>query len=166
MCLVGCGFFAMIGCQQTASRLTWSFARDNAIVGSHWLGQIHPRHGVPVWALLANSAIVFIIGCVYLGSTTAFNAMISTGLILQQISYAMPTALLMYRGRSSKFLPSTRSFKLGPFGWVANIFTVLMAFIAVIFFNFPTVMPVTSSNMSKLSLKVSGHILCMLTMFS
>jgi choline transport protein len=150
MILVGCGFFAMIGCQQTASRLTWSFARDNAIIGSCWLGQIHPRHGVPVWSLLANSAIVFIIGCIYLGSSTAFNAMISTGLILQQISYAMPTALLMYRGRSNQFLPRTRSFKLGPFGWVANALTVIMAFIAVIFFNFPTVMPVTSSNMSKL----------------
>jgi choline transport protein len=149
MILVACGFFAMIGCQQTASRLTWSFARDNAVVGSHWLGQIHPRYGVPVWALVTNSSVVFIIGCIYLGSTTAFNAMISTCLSLQQISYAMPTALVMYRRRSTKFLPSSRSFKLGPFGWVANAFTVIMAFIAIIFYNFPTVMPVTGSNMSK-----------------
>ena len=85
----------------------------------------------------------------YLGSTTAFNAMIATGLTLQQISYAIPAALLMYRRRSSAFLPSTRPFKLGYFGWVANGLTVVMAVIATVFFNFPTVMPVTSSNMSE-----------------
>jgi amino acid transporter len=167
MVLVGCGFFALIGCQQTASRLTWSFARDDAIVGSHWLGQIHHRHGVPVWSLVANSAVIFVIGCIYLGSTTAFNAMISTGLILQQISYAMPTALLMYRRRSMKYLPSTRSFKLGPFGWVANALTVVMAFIALIFYNFPTVMPVIGSNMSSLSHHVlfDGEALHLLSFF-
>jgi choline transport protein len=139
-----------MGSQQTASRLTWSFARDNALIGSHWLGQIHPRFGVPVWALLFNSAVIFIIGCVYLGSTTAFNAMIATGLILQQISYAIPAVLIMYRRRSTKFLPKNRSFRLGHFGWLANILTVVMAIIATVFYNFPTIMPVTPSNMSKL----------------
>jgi choline transport protein len=146
--LIGCGVFALLGSQQTASRLTWSFARDDALVGSQWLGRMHPRFGVPVWALLSNSAVIFIIGCVYLGSTTAFNAMIATGLILQQISYAIPAVLLMYRGRSTTFLQRNRSFRLGPFGWVANILTAVMAIIATVFYNFPTVMPVTPSNMS------------------
>jgi choline transport protein len=147
--LASCGCFALIGCQQTASRLCWSFARDDALVGSPWLSQIHPRLGVPVWALIANSAVIFIIGCVYLGSTTAFNAMIATGLILQQISYAIPAALLLYRKRSTTYLPTSRYFKLGYFGWVANALTVVMAVVATIFYNFPAVMPVTSSSMSK-----------------
>jgi choline transport protein len=86
---------------------------------------------------------------VYLGSTTAFNAMIATGLILQQISYAIPAVLIMYRRRSTKFLPKTRSFRLGNFGWLANILTVVMAIIATVFYNFPTIMPITPSNMSK-----------------
>jgi choline transport protein len=110
---------------------------------------MHPRFGVPVWALLSNSAVIFIIGCVYLGSSTAFNAMIATGLILQQISYAIPAVLIMYRRRSTTYLPKNRSFRLGYLGWVANILTVVMAIIATVFYNFPTVMPVTASNMSK-----------------
>jgi choline transport protein len=145
---MACGLFALIGCQQTASRLCWSMARDNAIIGSKWLGQIHPRYGVPIWALIANSFVIFIIGCVYLGSTTAFNAMIGTGLILQQISYAFPTALIMYRKRSATFLPGSRYLKLGRFGWVANFLTVAFAIIVIIFFNFPTVMPVEPGNMN------------------
>lgn len=147
--LFSCGVFAMIGCQQTASRLCWALARDNALVGSRWLGRMHTGLGVPVWALIANSCVVFVIGCIFLASTTAFNAMIATGLILQQISYAFPTALLMYRRRSKVFLPSTRYFNLGPFGWIANLLTLAMAIIAAIFFNFPTIMPVTSSSMSE-----------------
>ncbi|KIW04345.1 uncharacterized protein PV09_04635 [Verruconis gallopava] len=147
--LISCGFFALIGCLQTASRLCYSLARDNGLVGAIYLCKIHPRLGVPMWALLANSAVVFAIGCVYLGSTTAFNAMIGTGLILQQLSYAFPAALLMYQRRASKYLPADRFFRLGNlFGWTANAVTVAFAFLVLVFFCFPTVMPVTAGNMN------------------
>lgn len=141
---------ALIAVQQTASRLTWSFARDNALIGSKFIGHIHSSLNVPVWALLANNAVVFIIGCIFLGSSTAFNAFIGTGLVLQQVTYAIPAALLMYRGRSSNFLPVNRPFKLyGPIGWIVNFFTVAFAIVVLIFYNFPVVLPVTGSNMSK-----------------
>ena len=91
--------FALVGAQQTGSRLTWSFARDHALMGSRWLGRMHPTFEVPVWSLLFNYAIMFIIGCIYLGSSSAFNAFIGTGLVLQHISYAFPAVLLMCRKR-------------------------------------------------------------------
>ena len=143
---------ALIAVQQTASRLTWSFARDNALVGSKFIGRIHPTLNVPVWALIANNAIVFIIGCIFLGSSTAFNAFIGTGLVLQQVTYAIPAALLMYRKRSSRLLPVNRPFKLyGPIGWIVNFFTVAFAIIVVTFYDFPVVLPVSASNMSEFS---------------
>lgn len=74
--------------------------------------------------------------------------MISTGLILQQISYAFPAALMLYRRRSKAYLPSTRYFKLGVFGWLANAVTVAFAAIVLVFFNFPVYMPVTAGNMN------------------
>lgn len=140
---------ALIAALQTSSRLTWSFARDNALVGSSLIGSIHPKLGVPVWALLANSAVVSLIGCVYLGSSTAFAAIIGSGMILQQLSYAMPAALLLYRRRASQVLPPNRSFILrGPLGWVANGATVAFAVVVLVFYNLPTILPVTGSNMS------------------
>lgn len=150
--LLTAAIVALIAVQQTASRLTWSFARDNALVGSRWVGNIHSSLGVPVWALVANNTVVFIIGCVFLGSSTAFNAFIGTGLILQQVTYAIPAALLMYRKRSSRFLPVNRPFKLfNPLGWVVNFFTVAFAIVVLIFYDFPVILPVTGSNMSKFS---------------
>lgn len=141
---------ALIAVQQTASRLTWSFARDNALIGSKWIGNIHSSLGVPVWALVANNTIVFIIGFIFLGSSTAFNAFIGTSLILQQVTYAIPAALLMYRRRSSRFLPANRPFKLfNPFGWMVNFFTVAFAVVVLIFYDFPVILPVSGSNMSK-----------------
>lgn len=146
--LLLCGIFALAGSMQTSSRLTWAFGRDDALIWSSKFGHISERWGVPIYALLFNSAVIFIIGCIYLGSTTAFNAMISTGLILQQVSFCFPVGCLMYRGRSAEFLPASRSFKLGPFGWAANSLTLIMGVLVLIFYNFPYIMPVTSSNMN------------------
>lgn len=142
---------ALIAVQQTASRLTWSLGRDNAFFGSQFLGRMHSSLQVPVWSLIFNNFVVFIIGFIYLGSSTAFNAFIGTGLILQQITFAFPAVLLLYRRRSAKYLPVHRPFKLPRIcGWTVNIVTVTFAVIVVVFYNFPVVLPVTGSNMSEL----------------
>ena len=143
--------FALIGAQQTASRLTWSLARDRALIGSKWLSEMHTELEVPVWGLLFNFAIMFIIGCIYLGSSSAFNAFIGTGLVLQHISYAFPAALLMYRGRAETWLPRSRSFRLpGVSGWIVNAITIGFAVLVLVFYDFSTVLPVTVTNMSRL----------------
>jgi choline transport protein len=56
------GTVTLIAVQQTASRMTWAFARDNALFGSHVLGRMNSVLGVPVWALLINYAITVVIG--------------------------------------------------------------------------------------------------------
>ncbi|KAF9887402.1 hypothetical protein FE257_010257 [Aspergillus nanangensis] len=140
--------FALNGCIQTTSRLTWSYARDNALLGSKYIGEIHPVHKVPVWALVADSAVIFIIGCIYLGSDTAFHAFIGTGLLLQQLSFATPAMLLLYHRRSTRYLAKGRRVRLGLFGWFANIVTVCFAIIITVFYCFPTELPATGSSMN------------------
>lgn len=115
---------------------------------SKYLNRINKNLQVPVYALMANSGVIFIIGCVYLASSTAFNALIGTGLVLQQASFCFPAALLLYRRRSSTYLPSTRVFNLGVFGWVSNAATLIFGVVTLIFYNFPAEMPVGGGNMS------------------
>nr|XP_036582496.1 uncharacterized protein CTRU02_07540 [Colletotrichum truncatum]KAF6791200.1 hypothetical protein CTRU02_07540 [Colletotrichum truncatum] len=151
--LLTCGCFACGGAIQTASRLTWSFARDDAIIFSSFLRKINPSLGVPVNALIVNSALIFALGCIFLGSSTAFNALVATGLILQQVSFAFPAALALYhrsKGAAAfeRLLPR-RKFRLPGFiGAIANVLTIVMGLVALIFYNFPVVMPVTASNMN------------------
>lgn len=103
-----------------------------------------------MYALLANFGVMFVIGCVYLGSTSAFNAIIGTGLTLQHITYAVPAVLLMYRRRSEKILPRDRAFAVPDvLGYVANVVTVITAVLALVFYNFPTTLPSTGANMSE-----------------
>ncbi|KAL1583194.1 hypothetical protein WHR41_07921 [Cladosporium halotolerans] len=147
--MLAAGIMALAGCQQTASRLTWAFARDKGFIGSSKLSQVNSKWDVPVWALCANAFVIFLIGCVYLGSSTAFNAFIGTGVILQLITFAFPAALLIARGRSARFLPATRKFKVpSALGWVANIFTIGFALVCTIFWNLPAQLPVEPTNMN------------------
>ncbi|KAJ9132622.1 Choline transport [Pleurostoma richardsiae] len=155
--LIICASFAIAGCIQTASRLTWSFARDDALVCSGLLHRIHPRLGVPVWALLANGAFVCVLGCIYLGSTTAFNALLGTGLIFQQLSFAIPAVLILgYRFRGLEAMESVlpKQGQRGKFrmpnvvGYVANILTIILGLLALVFYDLPAELPVTAGNMN------------------
>ena len=143
------GVFSLNASQQTASRLIFSFARDDALVFSKKIGVMHAKLGVPIYALLFNAISVFILGCIYLGSTTAFSAIIGTGLVLQQITFAVPAILMMYRKRAAEYRPATGLFNLGKFGWLVNIVTVSWSVVQLIMFNFPLTLPVSGSTMSK-----------------
>ncbi|KAJ5387185.1 hypothetical protein N7509_009726 [Penicillium cosmopolitanum] len=146
--------FSLNGCQQTSSRLTWAFARDDALILSKFIGRIHPQLQVPVYALLANALVIFMIGCIYLASSTAFNALIGTGLVLQQVSFCFPVALLIFRRRSSTYLPPHRFFNMRKFGWVSNIATLIFGIVTMVFYNFPAEMPVTGGNMNYTSVVI------------
>ncbi|KXH33429.1 hypothetical protein CNYM01_05065 [Colletotrichum nymphaeae SA-01] len=151
--LSSCGCFACTGALQTASRLTWAFARDNAIVFSPFLCKIHPEMGVPVNALLVNWALIFALGCIFLASSTAFNALVATGLILQQVSFAFPAALALYHrsqgGAAFRRVLPRRKFSMPPLiGAAANILTIVLGLLALVFYDFPVVMPVSASNMN------------------
>ena len=123
-------FIASIWNVQTSARLTWSFARDDAMVLSSFIKRTNDELGVPVWALLFNAFWLFIIGCVYLASSSgksllirsfrvprsfseAFNVFIGTTMLTEFISFTFPAALLMWRRRDPKYLPKKSPFNLG-----------------------------------------------------
>jgi len=150
--LLTINLFVINAVQQTSSHLIWAFGRDNGLVFSKHLAKMHDGLGVPVWSLLANAAVIFIAGCIYLASTAAFNALINTTIILAMISFAIPCLLLMCRGRSEKFLFKDRWFKLPDWlGWVCNATVVVFAVIELVFFDLPTSLPTTGSSMSESS---------------
>ncbi|KAK5946371.1 hypothetical protein PMZ80_000514 [Knufia obscura] len=145
------GYFALNATQQTASRLTWSFARDNGLVFSGKIGTIDSRLGVPVWALFFNATIVFIMGCIYLGSTTAFNSIIGTCLISLHISIAIPVFFLMLGGRDRNVIGADRrenKWHMGAVGWLVNFVTIAWTVLISVFYCFPAGRPVSGSTMN------------------
>ncbi|KAL4806319.1 amino acid/polyamine transporter I [Aspergillus unguis] len=148
-CVMAISCVAFNAVHQTASRLTWSFARDEALFLSRKIASIHPSLGVPVYALILNGICVFLVGIVYVCSSTAFNSFISTSVIVAQISYAIPSFFLILRRRNTSLFPADRSFKLPHVvGYIASAVCIIWAVILTIFLCFPTTLPVTGSNMN------------------
>lgn len=79
----------------------------------------------------------------------AFNAILSSTVVHQLLSYLIPMILLIYQRRSPKFLPADRSLALPKWlGWIANCVVVLAIPVLVVFFAMPPFRPVTGTNMS------------------
>ncbi len=66
---VGC----MIASHTWQSRLCWSFARDRGVPFSGYLSHVSPRLDVPLRAHAVSCVIVAVLGCLYIGSSTAFS---------------------------------------------------------------------------------------------
>ena len=142
LCLV----FAAIAVMTTSSRMVFAFARDGGLPASRVWWKVHPKLGVPLNALYLNVAIVLIFGCIYLGSTVAFNAIIASSVVALGLSYGIPIALLLAGGRSQ--LPE-RAFTLpGWLGWTVNIIGLVYTIVTTVLFLFPPALPVDGTTMN------------------
>ncbi|KEF58804.1 uncharacterized protein A1O9_03647 [Exophiala aquamarina CBS 119918] len=147
------------GCVTSGSRLLWAMARDNGSPFSKFLSHITPGLNVPVRAILAAALFNMLFGLLYLGPTVAFNAYCASCTIFLNLSYAVPVAFLLVRGR--KVVSSSRPvFYLGHrTGYIMNWVSVLFVFVTSIFFCFPGFLPVTTSNMNYVSAVVGIFII-------
>ncbi|KAL2211538.1 amino acid transporter [Sarocladium strictum] len=141
-----CLMFAGTACFTTSSRMIFAFARDNGLPMSKKLWEVHPTLQVPLNALYATVAVVVVLGCIYLGSTVAFNAIIASAVVSLGLSYGIPIALNLMSGRRK--LPA-RAFALPHWlGWTVNIIGVAYTLITTVLFLFPPSLPVDGTTMN------------------
>ena len=71
-------------------------------------------------------------------------------MLTELVSFSFPAALLMWRRRDQKYLPTKSPFHLGTFfGWLVNALVVAWTAFALVIFSFPVTQPVTPGSMSK-----------------
>lgn len=155
-----CILFAEIAIMTTSSRMTYAFARDGGLPWSSFFSKVHPKLGQPLNALILAASLAIAFGVILIGSSSAFNALISASVVALGVSYAIPVAINMCRGR--KMLPE-RAFAMPEWlGWIANLIGVAYTIVTTVLFLFPPELPVTPSNMSKLTTLYNMHILTFL----
>ncbi|KAG4438550.1 hypothetical protein IFR05_005974 [Cadophora sp. M221] len=120
---------AIVGVHTWQSRMAWAFSKDKGFL-------FHSR-----MSRLARSR------------STAFNALISAGILLQYLTYSASILCLLSYGRSN--------IRHGPFwfprlGYVANIVTVAWTFISLVFYSFPIYLPVLTEQMNYVSCVIIG----------
>jgi choline transport protein len=119
---------------------------------------------MPVHATIATFAFCTLYGLIYIASTTAFNSFISLSILGLNVTYVIPQAVVVIRGRDN-VLPE-RQFKLGPIlGAFCNIFSTLWLILFSVLFCFPVFLPVTLQNMNYLSVVIGGVCLFILILW-
>lgn len=138
--------FCSISITITSSRSTWAFARDNAIPYSSFWSRFNDKHDCPIQALGLLTLVQMVLGLISLGSTSAFLAFISVGVIALAIAYAIPLILSMRARRTE--VKQARWHAPGNLGWYLN--AVALAWIAfeIVLFAMPPVLPVTPISMN------------------
>jgi choline transport protein len=137
------GIGCLIASHTWQARLCWSFARDRGIWGSKYWAKVDPKMGMPLNAHIMSCAWVAVLGCLYIGSYTAFNSMVTACIVLLYISYAIPVTLLLIKGRNN--IPHG-PFWMGPLGYFSNVVLLLWTLFTLGMYSLPYVKPVTSSS--------------------
>lgn len=136
----------------TAARMTQAFARDRGIPFSHYFAKQDARSGIPLRAVYLTTVLVIIYGVLYIASSAALNAILSSSVVFLNISYTIPVALLLARGRSNLLRPASfpEPTMLLPnwLGTTVNVIAVIFTSFTTVFFLFPPEVPATASNMN------------------
>ncbi|USW54174.1 Putative amino acid/polyamine transporter I [Septoria linicola] len=126
----------------TAGRMLWTLGRDDATPFPKFIGKVSPRFKNPLNAQLIVAICGTILGAIYVGSATAFNAFVASFAVFTTMSYL--AAILPHLLTRRKYV------KPGPF-WIPGIWAYIVKGIAcayILVFNviymFPYTYPVAS----------------------
>jgi choline transport protein len=155
-----------IGTYITAGRGVWTLAREEAIPFSKTLGKISPRFKNPFNATFLCGIFSTILAAIYVGSTTAFNAIVGSFVVLSTLSY-LAAILPFILTRRFSFVthppgPFINGMRPGSFqmsnavGYTVDIISSAYIIVFVVIFCFPYSMPVTAVNMNYACVIIGG----------
>lgn len=101
------------GITTTASRMTWSFARDKGTPFSHFIGRVDRRTQVPIIAVCVVTGLSALLTLIYIGSSAAFNDVISLTITGFYGSYFLPCAFLLWHRIRGRILPYKSGIEMG-----------------------------------------------------
>ncbi|EON96342.1 putative amino acid protein [Phaeoacremonium minimum UCRPA7] len=98
-----------------------------------------------------------LLGLIYLGSSSAFLAFVSVGVIALAVSYAIPiTISMIYRRKDVNEAPWSMGNLIG---WIVNIIAVVWIAFEVVLFSMPSVLPVDEVTMNYAIVVFAGFML-------
>jgi amino acid transporter len=145
--VLGVTMFCSISITVAASRCTWACARDEAIPGAKLFAVVNDKLGVPLWALVLTTVVQMLLGLINLGSSSAFIAFVSVGVMALAISYAIPIGISLLWNRRVQV--NQAQWNCGPIiGPIVNAVALIWIAFEVVLFSMPTALPVTDVSMN------------------
>ncbi|KAK2776549.1 hypothetical protein FQN52_003446 [Onygenales sp. PD_12] len=127
----------------SASRQTFSFARDKGLPFARWLSAVHPTKHIPANAILISCVISALLSLINLGSSAAFHAIISLNVAALMSTYAISISCVLHaRLTHPERLPHAR-WSLGPtLGPIFNAISLAYVVFALFWSFWPGETPV------------------------
>ncbi|GJD00763.1 amino acid permease [Colletotrichum higginsianum] len=141
-----CIGLTLIGLYITCGRTLWALARDGASPRPDVLGKVDHRLGMPMWSTVVSAVLVTVLGAIYVGSTTAFNAFVGSFILLSSSSYLAAILPNLLAGR--------KRVAYGPFhmrGWIGfavNGFACAYMSVWFVIYCFPYALPTDAQSMN------------------
>jgi choline transport protein len=82
-----CIAICVVGLYITCGRTLWALARDGATPFSGFVSQVNRKAGMPLNATVISAIFVTILGAIFVGSLTAFNAFVGSFIVMTSSSY-------------------------------------------------------------------------------
>ena len=130
----------------STSRQTWSFARDRGLPFSNWISHVNPKKEIPANAVALTCLISVLLSLINIGSSVAFNAIISLQVVALMFTYVISISCVLYRRLYfPKMLPKAR-WSLGRYGAAVNAAGIAYAFFAFFWCFWPNATPVDAES--------------------
>jgi amino acid transporter len=125
----------VLSLQASASRLLYSYARDEMMMGSGLLKKLSPTTHVPTAALIVCGILPAIIVCVGFYLQNAIALVVSFAAIGIYLSFQMIVSAALY-ARIRGWKPKGQ-FTLGRWGWIVNILALFYGLFAIVNMSWP-----------------------------
>ncbi|KAH9890136.1 amino acid transporter [Xylariomycetidae sp. FL2044] len=164
---------ATVSLLATASRMTWSFARDRGLPGWFYLSKIDARTSIPIIAIALTTVISYLLALISIGSSVAFNDIVSLTINGLYGAYFIGNSLLLWRRCTCRIRPYNRdpdntelinvsydTLYWGPtripepLGTITNAFGCAYLLVILVFSFWPTAVNPSASAMNMSSLMV------------
>ncbi|KAH8774260.1 amino acid/polyamine transporter I [Hyaloscypha sp. PMI_1271] len=145
---------ATLGCYLTASRVFWTLARDKATPFHGFFAVVNQKQRNPFNSIMLCAVICTLLGCIYVGSQTAFNAFIGSFVVLSSLSY-LAAILPHFLTRRVNVAPGWFWMK-GASGFIVNGISCLYIIAFIVIFCFPFAIPFDAATMNYTCLITGG----------
>ncbi|KAK0100696.1 hypothetical protein ONS95_007148 [Cadophora gregata] len=137
---------ANVSFNASTARQTFAFARDRGLPSSNWISHVDPKKQVPVNAITLTCAITCLLSLINIGSSAAFNAVISLQVVALMMTYATSIGCVLYRRvYHPELLPHAR-WSLGKWGVPVNIMGVPWCAYSFFWSFWPNSVPINLEN--------------------
>lgn len=150
-----CIGICVVGLYITSGRTLWALSRDGAVPFPKIVSKVSDRFGMPFNATVIVAIIVTVLGAIYVGSTTAFNAFVGSFVLMSSSSYIAAILPNLLTGRKNIEVYGPFELK-GWKGYVLNGIACSYMIVWFVIYCFPFALPTNAQSMNYASLLWGG----------